>query len=107
MEDNKIRDLAKKILHVQSFQELHDIIMVYANDELEFVEFPDSLSRYERPVGKSDIPDGFSKYPIDNRDKQNKKLWPTYTPDPAPEFLFPDNDDAQKSLDKFRDLLMP
>lgn len=51
MEDNKIRQLAKKIQHSQTFQELHDIIMVYAKAELEFVDYPESMPRGYEPTG--------------------------------------------------------
>lgn len=81
MEDNKIRNLAKKILHAKTFQELHDIIMAYASDELEFVEFPDS----------------FKFIPTGGKQEHEHETWPEKFPTGIPEG---DNE----SLKKFREM---
>lgn len=52
MGENAIRRLAKKIQNAKTFQELHDIVMEYAKDELDFVEFPESI--YDPTGGKQE-----------------------------------------------------
>lgn len=95
MTENKIRQLAKKILHVRSFQELHDIIMEYASDEREFVEFPDSLDKFS--------PKGFKKTVREIEEGKHKKsilddFWPEKFPDKT-------SNKDQEIFKKYRDMM--
>lgn len=95
MIENKIRQLAKKILHVKSFRELHDIIMEYAKDELEFVEFPDSLDKF---IPTGDHEKWPEKFPTGIPEGDNESL------KKFREFREMYNDSEKKSFDDLKDL---